>query len=355
MTKTIFRVILSGTLFVLTAALLLAANCLPTLFFSVYSDFSRRAVGFLADATAFVPFALWEVLLIAAVVWLLFTLVRALRRGRIIRWAAGLLLGVCTVLFLFVGLWGLNYYAPSMQSRLALPEKQYTPAELKEATAYFLARANELAGGVERDENGVMAAYDFDELAACAGEGYEALAARYDCFGGSTARVKHLLSDPIMAKSGTTGVFICLTGESGVSETTFSASVPFTMAHEIGHRMGFAREDEANFAGFLACDASTHAEFRYSGYLTAYIYCSNALGKVDPDGARELAASRSTAVATDLAAMTAHYAEQEDEKIVAAYSTVYEGYLKAFSVESGMQSYGEVADLLLTWYYEVEK
>ena len=30
---------------------------------------------------------------------------------------------------------------------------------------------------------------------------------------------------------------------------------------------------------------------------------------------------------------------------------VYDGYLKSFSVESGVQSYGEVTDLLLNWFY----
>ena len=31
---------------------------------------------------------------------------------------------------------------------------------------------------------------------------------------------------------------------------------------------------------------------------------------------------------------------------------VYDTYLKSFSVKSGVQSYGEVADLLLVWYFE---
>ena len=45
-------------------------------------------------------------------------------------------------------------------------------------------------------------------------------------------------------------------------------------------------------------------------------------------------------------------ADRLDEKVSELQDTVYSGYLQAFSVESGTRSYGEVADLLLTWYFE---
>lgn len=352
MTKTILRLISSGTLIVVTALLLLAANYLTPLFFSFYPAFSRWIVGILAGITSVIPFALCEILLAALLFWFVASLIRAIIRRRMVRWLTGVLLSVCTIGALFIAIWGLNYYAPKMTERLGLPDRQYTPAELKEATLYYRDRANELAAGVERDGNGVMVEYDFDTLAKHAGDGYKKLAERYDCFDGSTVRVKKMLSSKLMGKAGTTGVFICLTGESGVSTTTFHASMPFTMAHEIGHRMAFAREDEANFAAFLACDANDRPEFRYSGYYLAYVYCYNALYKVDPDGAREVSAGCSELVLSDMRASSAHYDEVEDEKVSELQDTVYSGYLQAFSVESGTRSYGEVADLLLTWYFE---
>lgn len=352
MTKTILRLISSGTLIVVTALLLLAANYLTPLFFSFYPDFSRWIVGILAGITSVVPFALCEILLALLVLWFLVSLIRAIVRRRMVRWLTGMLLSVCTLVAAFVAIWGLNYYAPPMAERLGLPERQYTPAELKEAATYYRDRANELASGVERDETGVMVEYDFDTLAAHAGDGYRTLAQSYECFDGSTVRVKRLLSSKLMGMAGTTGVFICLTGESAVSTTTFRASMPFTMAHEIGHRMAFAREDEANFAAFLACDASERPEFRYSGYYQAYIYCYNALYQVDPAAAQEVREGCSELLLNDLYAATAHYDEVEDETVSEIQDKVYDGYLQAFSVESGIQSYGEVADLLLTWYFE---
>ena len=41
------------------------------------------------------------------------------------------------------------------------------------------------------------------------------------------------------------------------------------------------REDEANFIGYLACISSENEAFRYSGYLTGWVYAGNALARVD--------------------------------------------------------------------------
>lgn len=352
MTKTILRVTLSGTFAVLTALMILAAKYLSPVVFAFYPALSRQVLGILAGVTSVLPLAVWELAVVALVLWFVVTLIRALVRRRIVRWLAGLLLLVCVFAFAFVGVWGLNYYAPSMQSRLELPERQYSAAELKEAALYYRDMANATAPLVERDENGVMCAGDFDELANAAGDGYKTLAQTMECFDGSTVRVKKLLSSPILGATGTTGVFICLTGESGVSTTTFSASLPFTMCHEIGHRMAFAREDEANFAGYLACEASERADFRYSGYYSAYIYCYNALHRVDPTAAAEVRQGCCSELLTDCAAASTHYDELENKTASTVYTEVYDTYLKSFSVESGVQSYGEVADLLLTWYFE---
>lgn len=352
MTKTILRLMLSGFLVVLTALLLLAANYLSPLVFSFYPAFSRHVLGVLAGVTSVVPFAVWEIAVAVLVLWFLFSLVRAIVRRRVVRWLSGVVLMACVLVFAFVGIWGLNYYAPKMQERLGLPSEQYTAQELKEAAVYYRDMANAAAPLVARDENGVMLAGEFDELANAAGDGYETLAQTMECFDGSTARVKKLISSPILGATGTTGVFICLTGESGVSTTTFAASMPFTMCHEIGHRMAFAREDEANFAGFLACAASERADFRYSGYYSAFIYCYNALAKADPDAAAEVWQGCCTELVTDCAAASAHYDELENETASEVYQEVYDSYLKGFSVESGVRSYGEVADLLLTWYFE---
>lgn len=351
MTKTILRLTLSGALLVLTGIMVLAAKFLTPFVFSFYPDLSRGAIKVIAAITSILPIALCELLPVFLIFWFVFTLVRAIRRAQMVRWLTGVLLSVCILVTAFVGLWGLNYYAPPMQECLYLQSRQYSVQELKKATIYYRDMANSLAAQVERDADGVMAEYDFDTLAKQAGEGFETLAKTYDCFTGSTVRVKKLLSSPLMGKIGMTGGFICFTGESCVSTTTHTASMPFTMCHEIGHRMAFAREDEANFAGFLACAASERPEFRYSGYYAAFRYCYNALYEADPRAASEVWSGVCGEIATDWNASVEHYETIRSETAAEVTDNVYDTYLKSFSVESGVRSYGEVTDLLLDWYY----
>ena len=356
MTKTVLRLTLSGILLVLTAFLLVLASVLPDLFFAFYPDFSRWIVSVIAAATSVVPFAVCEIGIAGLLILLVFTLIRAIIRRRIVGWVTGFVLTASILVFSFIAVWGLNYYAPPMAERLGLPEEQFSTAQLKEACKYYRDMANDAAMRVERNSDGTMKEYDFSELAEHAGEGFDALSKRYDCFDGSTVRVKSLISSPLMGKIGMTGGFICLTGEACVSSTTYGAAMPFTMCHEIGHRMAFAREDEANFAGFLACTQSSRAEFVYSGYYSAFKYCYNSLSKVDSAAAKEIWSGVSKEVAADFGGAYLHYEQIRSETASQVADTVYDGYLQAFSVESGVQSYGEVTDLLILWYFEeIEK
>ena len=351
MTKNIVRITTSVGLLILTGVMVLLAKYINPVIFSFYPALSRSIVRVLATMTSVLPVPLCELLLAALIVWMIVSLIRDIVRRRLLRWVTGVLLIGSLLLTAFVGIWGLNYYAPPMNERLKLPDPGYTAQELAEATSYYLDMANEYAPQVARNADGTMCEVDFDTLSDAAGEGYGVLGKTMDEFDGTAVGVKKLLSSPIQGKIGMTGAFICLTGESCVSTTTYTANLPFPMCHEIGHAMAFARENEANFAAFLACSANESPVFRYSGYYSAFRYCFNALWQTDRNAAQELQKRVCAEVKADILAAQAHYAELENDTAKELTDQVYDSYLKSFSVESGVQSYGEVTDLLLSWYF----
>ena len=153
----------------------------------------------------------------------------------------------------------------------------------------------------------------------------------------------------LFSQTGTTGIFICFTAEACVNPDTYTAWIPFTMCHELAHRQAITAEDDANFCAYLACMASEDDDFRYSGAFGAYIYCHNALSKIDKTAAGQIWSTLSEGVLADIRAANAHY-EQYEGKVQDAAQKVNDTYLKAFSEESGVQSYGEAADLLIAWY-----
>lgn len=65
-------------------------------------------------------------------------------------------------------------------------------------------------------------------------------------------------------------------------------NIPFTTCHELSHLRGFMQEEEANFIAFLACIGSERTDFQYSGYLSGWVYCMNALYRADQESWQEV-------------------------------------------------------------------
>ena len=347
--RTISRLILSAVFLLLTGLCVAAAVYAPELFFAFYTDFSKKILSFLSGVTGPFPFPVWEVVLVLIVLLAIYFLIRCFTQKRsVLCWLAGVAELVCILVFLFVGLWGLNHYGPSVADRVSLTVTEYSRDQLKAATQYMADQASLWSDRVDRDENGDLA-IDFSAMAKTAGKAYEPLAKTNDFFDGSTAPVKRLLAGKVFSYMGTTGIFIAFSGESCVNPDTYAASVPFTMCHEAAHRLTVAPEDEANFCAFLACQASDDPAFQYSGWYSAFVYCYNALYKVDKNAAAEVWSTLSAQVVQDCRRANDHY-DQYEGQVQDAAQKLNDTYLKAFSEESGVQSYGEVADLLIAWY-----
>ena len=77
--------------------------------------------------------------------------------------------------------------------------------------------------------------------------------------------------------------------------------------------------------------------------------CIRDRSKIDKTAASQIWSTLSDGVLADIRAANAHY-EQYEGKVQDAAQKVNDTYLKAFSEESGVQSYGEAADLLIAWY-----
>lgn len=350
--RTIGRLILSAVFLLLTAALAAVAYYMPEVFFSFYTGFSRDTLAFLSGITGPFPFAVWEVLLVLIVLLVLYCLVQNLARKKgFFCWVAGVVLLVSVMVFLFVGLWGVNHFAPPVAERIGLQTADgYTKEELIDTVQYMADQAGKWADQVERDENGDLA-IDFAKMAKQAPEGYKVLAQENNFFAGSDAPAKKLLVDEAFSYMGITGIFVPFTGESSVNPGAYAASIPFTMCHEVAHRMTVAPEDEANFCAFLACEAMDDPAFQYSGWYSAFVYTYNALHKVDSDAAYAIWDGMSERVKQDCRNANTHYDKYEGE-VQEAAQKVNDTYLKVFKEESGIQSYGEVADLLIAWYLD---
>ncbi|WP_228410149.1 DUF3810 domain-containing protein [Chryseobacterium viscerum] len=71
----------------------------------------------------------------------------------------------------------------------------------------------------------------------------------------------------VMSFTGILGYYNPFTAEAQYNSELPPTFIPFTTAHESSHQLGFAREQEANFVGYLIGIHSTNLELRYSTEL----------------------------------------------------------------------------------------
>ncbi len=349
MFKPIRNLIGAGALAVLTAAAVGLAHFLPEFWFSFYTGFSRTAMGWLGAAFGWIPFPIWEPLLVLIGIAVIAGLIYAIKHKKILGWLTGLLEFAVLMVFLFMGLWGLNHFAPTIGEQTGLEVGEYSVDQLKKAAAWYAEQASFYAEGVERDGNGDVILPEFEAMSDEAGECYGRLAEYDERFAVSVPRVKPLLVSEAFAYMGTSGIFVCYTGEAAVSTESFGLTQPFTICHELGHSLAVAREDEANYLAFLACRASQDELFRYSGYYCAFIYCYNALYAESPSAAKSLWDRCSEEMLHDCDVQVEHN-KQYEGKVQEAAQAVNDAYLKTFD-EAGVKSYGLVVDYLIAEYF----
>ena len=323
----------------------------------VYPYLTRMVQGILADWSSSVSFCLWQsALLLAAAVVLTTVVLMIVFRWNPIQWGGWVVAAVSLVYFIYTCMWGLNYYAGPLSDDLNMEvTEEYTLTELESATRYYRDRANNLSIMVKRNSDGSLNFGSFEDMAGIAGEGFRKLTYEegYAVFAGSTVPVKKLGWSDYYTSVGVCGMSVALTGEAAVNPQIPTVSLPFTMCHEMSHRMSIAVERDANFAAFLACAYHPDLSFQYSAYYMAFRYCYNALLQYDPDAAARIMMEAGSELKRDFAEYDQFFREKRDEKATAVADKATDTYLKNSGDAKGIASYGDVCDLLVNWHLAI--
>ncbi len=360
MKKTYWRGYLVAVIFaLLTLAMTRLAKKFPDILDMFYPSFTRSVQDALAGFSAGFSSTLWQAIVMALVFLLIISiLLLILLKKNFFRWL-GWVLAFCSMLWmLHTGIHGLNYYASPLATDIRLTVTELTHTDVKNAAIFFRDQANALASELPRDEKGDLIFSDFDTLANQAGDGFENLVYDYgySVFAGSTAPVKKLIWADLYSSMGICGISMALTGEASVNPQIPSMAQPFTMCHEMAHRMSIALEDDANLAGFLACMANESKEFQYSAYYMAYRYCISAMygagTQEDYDAAVEISKGASAELNHDLKVYNDFFNSRRNDAAQKLADSVNDAYIKVSGDKAGIASYGNVASLLVSWYIQ---
>ena len=319
------------------------------------------------------PFSIMEVICTAAGVFLIYyivkTIVVTVRRSEKLKTLSKRLLTLAVVVLyiwcLFCWLWNSCYRAPGFAEKNGFISGGVRVEDLTATARLFALKANEFAPLVLRDEDN-HCIENYRKFVNDSLFVYDNLMIEFPVLSGRLFKPKPMMFSWLMSRTGYTGIYFALTGESNINTRAPVCLLPATVAHELAHQRGVAAEDEANFVGVLACVTSRYTVYEYSGYLMGLIYLRNALFYADYDAWADVSNSLCAEVNVDLQDNYDFWLSQKtvdtgveflDNVLTSvtgtvsdAVETIYDGYLKAQNQDLGIRSYGACVDLLVEYY-----
>ena len=349
------RITVSALLLVLSAGLMVLSVQAPD-FAEWYSrNIYPVLVSAIGRLTGLLPFSLAEIclyLLLAALILSLICLcIGIARKGeagrRLFAWFSCAVLAVSILAFLYTAGCGVNYHRKTFSSEEGIIASDYTAEELQEICIRLTEEVNSRAGKVSRDSDGVMI------LTAPEGEGaveaMEKLAEAFSSLKGYYPMPKKVAVSEILSYQGLTGVYSPFTIEANYNGDMTPYNIPFTACHELSHLRGFMEEKEANFIAFLACIGSDRTDFQYSGYLSGWTYCMNALYRADPEAWQETRSLLDKKAEADVWANSQFWNSYEGV-ISETADRINDTYLRANGQADGVRSYDRMVDLIMAYF-----
>ncbi len=320
--------------------------------YPLLSKFLRLLFGWL-------PFSVGDILYGLAGLWLLVKLVKGIKllykkqatwKGtgfKCIKTAVLLLL----IYVVFNSFWGINYNRVGIASQLGLTMEKYTADELKNMNALLLQKTNAAKANLLQAQAVPLTTKQLFEKTQ---QQYQFIDSAYPFLQYKNRSIKTSLWGWLGNYVGFLGYYNPFTGEAQVNTTVPKFIQPFTVCHEVAHQLGYAKENEANFVGYLAASASGNTHFQYSVYLDLFLYSNRNLAGSDTASAKMYASQLLPEVKNDLKEWRA-FNRRHKNPVEPIIRWMYGKYLQGNEQPQGLLSYDEVTSFIIAYYKKFGK
>jgi hypothetical protein len=290
--------------------------------------------------------------LILVVLFKTFQFFKAIIKRRINRqyFISGLQQFIFFFLFVYVFfnlLWGLNYNRKGIAYQLGLDVKKYSLADLDTLANVVQSRLNYYAGFVTEAQRDSF--HRKKILFASANNAYAEAGKKYSFLSYNPKSIKPSIYSYLGNYLGFQGYYNPFSGEGQVNTTIPRFLEPFVTTHEIAHQLGYAKENEANFVGYLACRTYESNVFRYSVYFDLYNYTINEIFRQDTALAKSFQEKRHPQVVKDVKELRDFF-KQYHNPLQDVVMWGYGNFLKANNQPAGKRSYNEVVNWMIAYY-----
>jgi hypothetical protein len=255
------------------------------------------------------------------------------------------------VYIVFNVLWGLNYNRIGIAKHFQLTQEKVQTHELVNVMQQIVYRINNLDSLARLDRSVLKKKRNLFNGSVGS---YQNFAKGNDLFTYTHTSVKPSLYSYLGNYLGFTGYYNPFTWEAQVNTTVPVYIQPFVTCHEIGHQLGYAKESEANFAGYLSASFSENPAFRYSAYFDLYLYGRRYVYLLDSVKGKELDDQLNPGVKKDIRDLR-EFNRRHANPIETFIDLLYSEYLKANEQPSGRVSYSEVIVWVIAYYKKYKK
>ena len=353
----------AAVILLLLSAVLMILSARAPAFAEWYSEcIYPLAVNSIGRICGLVPFSVAEIGIYILLTAFFVTLVRMILRaagGRkkgkapaalLVSWLSGVLLAAGILAFLYTACCGINYHRRSFSEEEGIITYQYSADDLKEICIWLTEEINARADAVTRDADGLLT-LDASERDGGV-KAMQQLAVEFPSLAGYYPKPKALILSEILSYQELTGIYLPFTVEANYNGDMPAYDKPFTVCHELSHLRGFMEEQEANFIAFLACIGSERTDFQYSGYLSGWVYCMNALYRADYESWQEVRGMLDETAEPDLTANNEFW-DRYEGTISETAERINDTYLKANGQADGVQSYDRMVDLIVAYFSDM--
>ena len=299
----------------------------------------------------FIPFSvgdfLYAALVISLILWIWRRFRQKFRDPKL--WIPDALASLSIIYFCFNLFWGFNYYRQPLHQTLEI-ENEYSTEKLIALTERLISKSNELHQSLaENDSAKVDFNYSKNELFELTLLGYDSIQKKYPELKYEGEALKRSLYSIPLSYMGFNGYLNPLTNEAQVNTIIVPYKIPTTASHEIGHQLGFAKENEANFIACLVTMNHPDEHFRYSGYTFALSYCLSELFRRDKAKGEELLKTINFGIIENYREVEDFWREHQNP-LEPLFAATYNRYLMANNQADGMKSYSYVVALLVNYF-----
>ena len=322
---------------------------------SIYSHWIYPKISnILVSITWWIPFSIGDILYCAVAIWLLIKLFKNIkgifkngfRLKVLFNKVEKLVLLSCWIYIIFNVIWGLNYNRLGIGYQLQFVTTEYSIDDLAIMNKILLQKVNN-----SRQEVGEIKIDSFSNkvIFDSARSAYKNLEKKYPFLQRNKLSIKKSLYGHAGNYLGFTGYYNPFTGEAQANTTVPVFLRPYIATHELAHELGYAKEDEANFVGYLAASQSTDPFFHYSTYLDLFMYANRELFYADSVVSKSFYDSLSPAIKGDIEVWR-RFNRSHQSFIEPGITWLYSKYLKLNQQPKGMRSYNQVTAMIIAYY-----